>query len=365
MGIGNYWIFIFLLFFTQTYSFGQRETVAVRTISWQDDFTESYSSEIQKSVNSFFNKLMNDLGYKVVERESVEALKADYMDQRREDYLDGKTVRIQLLGAKEILFIDIVEGQNEIQVYYSLVDVYNENVYFFEKFNLNRSLGISNELNRISNSVIQTINNYRSLNFYFYGFDMKKSVKLITGAQVEIAPNTEIYGFNKESGIIQVTLKAGKQLSSNMLETEILNYNKKNLGKITDFDFSTLLYSNQKTTINFDFSKRTLSLLPGICVNVNEYLNLVHECIRNMSLNDGLHKDHLDFERLLQSNELFMVGKSYYKEKQLSEQYYEANFSKDDSRCSLNILLNQKPINSIQYHSVINLANTINQEIKK
>jgi hypothetical protein len=344
-------------------SYSSPETIAISINSWSEDFNKQSTYKELSQIEAFFNSMLLDLGYKVVERSGVSTLFEEYEDQTREDYLDGKTVRIKLHGARDYLFIDVVEkGASDLLVYYSLTDVFNENILFVGKIQLDKNNVLSNlESNKME--LLEPFYKSVGINLYYYSFDMKKTLKLISKSRSNLETGTVVHVRNKHNKESIGSLKVTKQLSSNMVECTVLDYDKKSHGKLSEFDFSEFDFytSNEIVETTSSDIPLTVNLLPSNCFDAGYYFECMLMLESVVRLESGLHLNRIRFEQNLQSNELFMEGKSFYKDKLLGLNNVDCVVKKNDSDdCSLVILRN----NSIELNESVSTPENVVVSIK-
>jgi hypothetical protein len=345
-------------------SLSSPETIAISINSWSENFDRKSTNPKCEEIQSFFNSILLDFGYKVVERASVKILFDEYVDQTREDYLDGKIVKIKLQGAKDYLFIDLIEKDNsQLLLYYSLIDVFNENILFVGKLNLN-----ANEIwTNLESNKARILSNFHEnvgIKLFYYSFNLKETFNLINKSRSKLETGTEVYLKKKQNNVIVGTLKVIKQVSSNLVECTILEYDKKN-GKLSEYDFSSSDFSTSDKNMDQTSNSITLKFSPSICINPEFYFECLYKLQSLVLLESGLHQDFIHFEQNLQVNEYFIDGVSYFKNKLLGLSYLNCTVKRtSENKCSLLILSEGKQMYNQEVSSPENILSIINYYLK-
>ncbi len=359
---------IFLLFILVFNSlFAQRETIAIQSREIDSDFKTIININDLQVVNSFFNKIVLGLGYEIVERQSVNELFKEYEDQKREDYFDGKTIKAKLKGAKEILFIDIIYSTDTKRtIYYTLTDVFRNVILLNNKFVSTSNFEKDLESNK--EEITNTFNKVAGLQLFYFGYDMKKIIKLVNNTRFVAAKGNKIYGFKKDNLDRPVVIsEVSNQLSSNLIEANIIKFEKKNLGEIQVFDFSQLIYSTAENYMNTNFETlKLITILNKNCLNATEYFDLLIAIKKDRTLGilDIKHQIYLDFEKKLQSNELFIDGANYYKPPLSNKNNFKIICDQLDNKLIVSSQLNESSPNQIICNSQGEILITIQNLIK-
>jgi hypothetical protein len=358
-----YPLLIFICFFVLIdKSFAQRQTIAViAQISNSNENNEKTNFDV-KSVKSFFNDLMLEIGFDVVERESINELFAEFNDQKRADYLDGKTIRVKLKGAKDFLFINMVNSTNsEYFIYFSLTDVFQRIVLLNGSLILSKK-NLEKELLEKKKEIINAFNNKIGLELFYLGLNMDKKVKLFSVNRFHLEKGATIFGFTKDN-LSEPILKfeTESQLSPNIVQGKIIFNAKKILPKIEEFDFQNTAFNTSSKVENIDLSKSVEFSRPS-CLSEIEYMQLLISIKSNYKylLIDRMHSSELDFEISLQSNTSFIDGKSYYKAMQLAEIRNEFDCKSVNNKYLITLYSNGKFAKDGSFSNINEISSFIN-----
>ena len=135
-----------------------------------------------------------------------------------------------------------------------------------------------------------------------------------------------------------------------MVECSLINFNKKLYGKPKDFDFSTLNFITE--SLPKADSYKTIQLI-NTCLDKIAYFDLVVNLNSYCIIEDNIHKQQLQFEQKLQSNELFMNGKSYFDLKNEVYNAYTISVKNIEDYCNYDIKQNNVILSKGKYTSAI------------
>lgn len=336
---------LFFLILTHN-AFSQREPLAIIVNS---TLQENWSDEIKSLTTNIF--LEN--GFSIVERKHLDKLFSEYEDQKREDYFDGETIKIKIEGAKYYCFLDAFQTNQEIKVFLFFVDIFQEKIMFSKALNFDKNIKIVNQFENYKYDIIASINKNIPINLHYFSRIENGNLKLLV-EKSNLQIGSKIYGFIENEKICEFEIV--NNLTSNMIECSLINFNKKLYGKSKDYDFSNLDFTTQ--LLPEVHSNKRIQLI-NTCLDTMAHFELVVSLNSNLIVEDNIHRKQLQFEQKLQSNELFMNGKSYFDLKQGVDNSYIININSIENYCNYIIKQNNVILSKGKYTSAISLINEI------
>ncbi len=307
--------------------FAQRDPVGIVINTSKD---EKFNEELK----SLLSTLFLEHGFKLIERTEIDILFSEYEDKKREDYFNDKSFKVKLLGLRYYCILDVFESSGNFKVFLFFTDVFQENILFSKSFTFDKKISLAKQFEKYSEDIISALNRTIPLKLYYYSDNGDDKIKLLL-EKSNLPLASKIFGLQNNSVICE--LKTIKNLSSNMIETEIIGFNKKAHGKIADFDFSKLNYQTESTT---NFHDKPILELTNLCLNKIALNELIVFLNNNFIISNNLHKERLKFEQRLQANELYIDGKSYFELKKVAEKLDEINFTEIEDVCRYSIKRN-------------------------
>lgn len=298
----------------------QREPVGIIVNSTKE---ESFNEELRFLVSS----LLQENGFKLIDRKEVDLLFSEYKDLKKEDYLNIETIKIKPEGLKYYCVLDVFETSDYTKVFLFFIDVFQENIIFSKALIFDEKQDRALEFERYKAGILSDLNNTVPLKLYYYSSNKEDKIKLLV-QKSSLQLGTRVVGLLGSELVCE--LKITENISSNMVESEIRSFNKEKNGKIESFDFSKLTYQTQ---VNDAFSDQGILGVTNICLNKLELYELIVGLNKNTIVIDNLHTENLRFEQELQSNELFVDGKSYYEPKKVKGRCGEVHLSEIGGVC--------------------------------
>lgn len=345
---------ILLLLISNIFSyngFSQREPMAILV-----------NSTLQENVNNEIRSLTTNIflenGFSIVERKHLDKLFSEYEDQKREDYFDGETVKIKIEGAKYYCFLDVFQTNQKIKVFLFFVDIFQEKIIFSKALIFDKNIKLVTQFEMHKNNIIASINKNLPINLHYFSRIENGNLKLLV-EKSNLQIGSKIYGFIENEKICE--LEIVNNLTSNMIECSLIYFNKKLYGKPKDYDFSSLDFTTQ--LLPEVHSNKTIQLI-NTCLDTMAHFDLIVSLNSNLIVEDNIHRKQLEFEQKLQSNELFMNGKSYFDLKQGVDNSYIVNINSIENYCNYTIKQNKVVLLKGRYTSILSLINEINS-IKK
>ena len=206
---------LFFLILTHN-AFSQREPLAIIVNS---TLQENWSDEIKSLTTNIF--LEN--GFSIVERKHLDKLFSEYEDQKREDYFDGETVKIKIEGAKYYCFLDVFQTSQKIKVFLFFVDIFQEKIMFSQALLFDKNTELVNQFENYKYDIIKSINKNVPINLYYYSRNENDNLKLLI-EKSNLQIGSKIYGSIENEKICE--FKIVNNLSSNMVECSLINFNK-------------------------------------------------------------------------------------------------------------------------------------------
>ena len=312
---------LFILFNSLSFdSFGQREPVGIIVNSTK---MESFNEELRFLVSGLFQ----ENGFKLIERKEVDLLFSEYKDLKKEDYLNLETIKIKLEGLKYYCVLDVFETSDYTKVFLFFVDVFQENIIFSQVLIFDEKQDPALAFERYKAGILSDLNNTVPLKLYYYSSNKKDKVKFLV-QKSSLQLGTRVVGLLGTELVCE--LKITENLSSNMVECEIRSFNNEKNGKIESFDFSKLTYQTQ---VNPGFNDQRVLDVTNFCLTKLEFYELIVGLNKNTIVRDNLHTEKLKFEQELQSNELFVEGKSYFEPMTVKEKFGEIYLSEITGIC--------------------------------
>jgi len=337
-------LIILFLFISSNNAFSQRESLAIIVNS---SLQENWSNEIKSLTTNIF--LEN--GFSIVERKHLDKLFSEYEDQKREDYFDGETVKIEIEGAKYYCFLDVFQTSQKIKKFLFFVDVFQEKIMFSQALLFDKNTELVNQFENYKYDIIKSINKNVPINLYYYSINENNNLKLLI-QKSNLQIGTKIYGTIGNEKICE--FKIINNLSSNMVECSLINFNKKLYGKPKDFDFSTLNFKTESLPKADSF--KTIELI-NTCLDKIANFDLIVHLNSYCIIEDNIHKKELQFEQKLQSTELFMNGKSYFDLKNQVDNALTISIKNNEDYCNYEIKQNNVILSKGKYTNATSLLN--------
>jgi hypothetical protein len=344
------YLFFVTFFFITPLTSAQRDPLAVIINS-------SLEEKINEEIRSVFTDLFLQNGFGVVERKNLDLLFSEYEDQKREDYFDGETIKVKLEGVKYYCFIDVIESNEKLSVFLFFTDVFQERILFSQSMSFEKHTSLDKQFNKYRDGIVNILDNEIPLGYYYFsGGD--GIVKLLVEWS-EIKSGTKLYGTIDSKIVCQ--FEVIRNLSSNMIECKLIDFNKKEYGKSKEFDFSTLHYQSEITETE---KEKQILKIENSCIDKIAYYELIVKLNAHLLIVDNIHSQRLKFEQVLQANELFMDGKSYYAIREGTDGDHEVVLSEKDNYCEYSISINNKVLDSGKYSSSSSVASAYFSLIK-